>query len=109
MSDIWGEANKTVLTSRLRAYEQKYFASVAPVVGLELARIMGPAGLLPTRIIQINPVVASFSKLCGVLLLHELIHHKLMLEDGDPDEEEGARFQAEVARLWEVGAYRNLL
>ena len=109
MSDIWDEANKTVLTSRLQAYERKYFASVAPVLGLELVPIPGPAGLLPSRIVQINPVIASFPKICGIMLLHELIHHKLMLEHGDPDEEESERFQAEVARLWEAGAYRNLL
>jgi hypothetical protein len=111
VGDTWeDESDETVLTARLRGYERKYFAGLDAVESLELSKISGPSCLsASSRVIHINPAVAPFSKMCGILILHELIHHKLLMENGDPDEAEKDRFQAEVLRLWERGAYKELL
>ncbi len=55
-----------------------------------------------------HPDVAPFTKLCGFLLLHELAHAALRKRDGDADEKEGERFNAEIKRLKDAGAYDNL-
>jgi hypothetical protein len=68
-----------------------------------------PARLTNERVIQISSTVARSKKLRQVLILHELIHNALLCQFGDPDHEEGDKFQAEVQRLWDAGAYRKLL
>lgn len=104
------ESGQTVLTQRLRKYERLYFADTPPVAGLEIVDIPGPACYRADHVvIQINPAIASFPKICGILILHELIHNKLLHLKNNPDIAEGDRFQAEVRRLWCTGAYANLL
>lgn len=83
------------------------------------SRLEGPACLeidlsLPadkrTGTICIDESVYTFQeKTTPILILHELVHYNLFLETGDPDSEEGQRFQKEVRRLWDAGAYKKLL
>ena len=54
-------------------------------------------------------VPAKFIELAKIAILHELVHSKLHKQNGDPDEAEGQRFQAEIKRLLEAGAYKGLL
>jgi len=106
-----GAQNELVLTSVLREYERKYFFDVPEIDVLEVTdRGQGSACFVPSENrILIHPSVASYEKICRVLILHELIHSKLYKQYNDPDAEEGLRFQAEVKRLWNQGAYGRLL
>lgn len=109
MEEVRCESSAEVLKHQMRIFEVRYFSGIPPVADLEVGDVEGPAMLTPERIIRISPSAASWSKIRQVLVLHELIHHALWQRDGNPDEDEGARFQAEVERLWEAGAYKNLL
>jgi hypothetical protein len=103
------ETSEAVLNSRLREFERHYFAGQKPIEGLEVTQLPGPSqSLVDRRVIQIHPNVATYPKICGILILHELIHSKLLQENGDPDVKESERFQAEVERLYEAKAYRHL-
>ena len=97
------------LKSYMRAAEQKYFKGSPPAVDLEMIDGPDPAILSTRRTIQISRNVVRATKMCRVLILHELIHHYLLQKDGDADADEGPRFEAEVQRLWDAGAYKNLL
>jgi SprT-like family len=44
-----------------------------------------------------------------IALLHEMIHLKLYIENGDPGEDHGPRFRSELTRLMKEGAYDRLL
>jgi hypothetical protein len=106
------ETSELLLNRWLRKYEAKYLPDVTPsVVQLNLsAPDKGPACYLKTdNTILVHPSLGPFMKISRVLILHELIHSKLFKENGDPDEGEGERFQSERARLWEEGAYADLL
>ncbi len=71
----------------------------------------GPAWLNAlTGTINIDERVSTFQeKTTPILILHELIHWGLFEENGDPDEEHGDRFQAELNRIKKLGAYTGLL
>lgn len=111
MSDpIEDGKNEAVLGVELYALEERYFPGVMPTAEIEICDIDGPAELnRETRKIHVDPIVARWPKTRRIFMLHELIHHCLLVTDGDPDAEEGARFQAEVNRLWREGAYKGLL
>ena len=47
--------------------------------------------------------------LAKIPILHELIHHALRCENGDPDADEGDRFKAQNQRLWNLDVYKELL
>lgn len=104
------EMSELVLNQLVKKYEKLYFSDGE--LNAEVcvkAPAEGPACSYG-NIIWIHPSVAPFTtKLCHILILHELIHIKLRRKDSDPDEAEGERFQAEVKRLWGKGAYSRLL
>jgi hypothetical protein len=102
-------SDEAVLLIYLREFEKKYFPPSAPIKALEVTDVDGPSCSTSEGVIQINPVVSSWPKTCKILILHELIHHALRGRNGDPDAGEGEHFQDEVKRLWDKGAYRNLL
>jgi hypothetical protein len=103
------ETHEAFLRGFLRSFESRYFAGVLPVEDLSLqAPPEGGPACLYLNVVRIDPGVAPFYKLCKILILHELIHHKLLISDGDADENEGERFQAEVERLQNEGAYARL-
>jgi hypothetical protein len=95
----------------LRDYERKYFPDVEPISSVEvLENTDDPASFIPSQnLIRMSRVYTPFYKIIAVMLLHELIHSKLYKENGDPDKNEGERFQCEIDRLWVQGAYRKLL
>ncbi len=70
----------------------------------------GPACFLRSaKTIYLEKATTSSEKFSRIALLHEMIHINLVEDGGDPDEAHEARFQGEVRRLFEAGAYRNLL
>lgn len=94
----------------LRGYESRYFADSVPVQNIRVVQMDNAACyLLAEDCLCISDAVVRSWKLIRILILHELIHRKLLAQNGDPDREEGERFQVEVKRLWEAGAYRKLL
>jgi len=116
------EAAEETLTRQMRGLEKRYFSNVTPIDRLEVKNLDGPAKLLcigKERVLQINPAVAPYARLSSVLILHELINNKLLLEgraivDGRPLYEIDkpayeALVQPEVDRLWRDGAYIGLL
>jgi hypothetical protein len=102
-------SSESILGAYMKFAEEKYFKGTPPVVDLEMIDGPDPAILSPERKIQISKNVIRATKMCKVLILHELIHHHLLQKDHDADKDEGPRFQAEVQRLWDAGAYKNLL
>jgi hypothetical protein len=71
----------------------------------------GPAWLNAlTGTINIDERVSTFQeKTTPILILHELIHWSLFEDNGDPDEGHGDRFQAELTRIKNLGAYAGFL
>jgi hypothetical protein len=59
--------------------------------------------------IYITNAVLSFRKTSKIALLHEMIHINLYAENADADPKHGHRFQAEIDRLFNSGAYKGLL
>ncbi len=103
------ESSVAILRAFLRAAERRYFPGIPNIVGIEIVDNPNPATLTPLDVIQLNRCVILNEKMCKVLILHELIHHGLLISTGDAHAEEGPPFQAEVERLWKLGAYRQLL
>jgi hypothetical protein len=102
------EADVVKLKRAMRQFEKEHFSGVAPVADLEVVDLDGPARLLTkSRTIQINPSVSNYPRVARVLILHELINHKLFLKLQRAATEE--EIQGEVNRLWMAGAYRGLL
>lgn len=119
---VGGEAAEETLTRQMRGLEKRHFSNVTPIDRLEVKNLDGPAELLcigKERVLRINPAVASYPHLSSVLILHELINNKLLLEgraivSGRPLYEIDksayeALVQPEVDRLWRDGAYIGLL
>ena len=107
---IVSEMHQTLLRAFMRTYQQRYFRSTREVADLVLVALDAPARFVPEENkIHVHPSVAPFSKLAKIAILHELIHSKLHKQNGDPDGAEGQRFQAEVKKLLEAGAYKGLL
>jgi hypothetical protein len=107
------ELKETMVGHYFESYQRNFFQDVDPAATLKIEAPLDktPACLwLPKGEIWINPAMVELSpKTCRIHLLHELIHHKLHFRDGDADAAEGERFQAEVKRLFEAGAYKGLL
>lgn len=109
----FGDSNEAVLTYQMRAFEHTYFAfpNLPPVSALKVLKDETSAGYyVPEQnLIVLSSLIARFAKVCHPIILHELIHHKLYCENRDPDKDEGVRFEAEIQRLWDAGAYRKML
>lgn len=90
---------------------EKYFPEVKPITSAEFVSALdGPSRFLPQlRKIEVKECFSPFLKVCSLLVLHELIHSKLYEKRCAPQSDTGEEFQAEVRRLWEQGAYKNLL
>ncbi|HZD75650.1 MAG TPA: hypothetical protein VE218_01510 [Acidobacteriaceae bacterium] len=101
-------ANELIMRFCMRRVEQRYFAGAPSVTDLRVVDMRDPARM-KDGVIEISSTAARWPKMRQVLILHELIHNALFHRFGDPDHEEGERFQAEVKRLWDAGAYKNLL
>lgn len=102
------ESATVQLNKAMRQFEKKHFSGVEPVADLEVVNLDGPAKLLiKSRTIQVNPSVSNYPRVARILILHELMNHKLFLKLQRAAKEE--EIQKEVNRLWMEGAYQGLL
>jgi hypothetical protein len=104
------------LRAQVRALAKQYFPTMKKVPNLLVIPEAdndrhGPAWLNAlAETIYIDERVSTFQeKTTPILILHELIHWSLFQENGDPDEGEAERFQAELTRIKKLGAYTGLL
>lgn len=107
--DFADMAYEQEMEHEMRLLERIYFPNKTPVRSLDVCSLPGPACLTPEGVIQINQSVAAYPKMRAIIILHELIHHNLRVLGNDDDPGEGERFQNEVVRLWNEGAYKGLL
>jgi hypothetical protein len=93
------------------AYDREYFRSLAPKIEIEIVEDAGgPACFVPSlNRIRIEKATIFSEKFTRIALLHEMIHVCLGVENDDPDEHHGPRFQKEIERLYQAGAYKKLL
>ena len=104
------EMHEALLKAFMRTFQKRYFRTVPEVADLVVAPLEGAASFLANENkIQIHPAVAPFPKLARIVILNALVHCKLHKENGNADEAEGPRFQAEIKKLLEAGAYKGLL
>ncbi len=100
------------LPAILDYYNQRFFADEsAPIAVAEFVHSLdGPAAVFPEiGRIEINEKLRTFTKLCCFLVLHELINNRLFHRCGKQQPYSGESFQAELKRLWEERAYRDIL
>lgn len=92
-------------------YVECYFEELTPVPNvLFVSGLDGPACCLPTiNRIEVNDRMRPFVKVCRFLVLHELVNMKLFKIHKSPQPYDGDNFQNELKRLWEAGAYADLL
>jgi hypothetical protein len=83
--DLQQETWSAVLEKQLRWCEKQFFQEISPPVS-EL-RIVVETADYPARYqrndnsIEINAAVARFPQLTKLLIVHELVHHKLYVKD----------------------------
>jgi hypothetical protein len=92
-------------------YQKSCFPRHDPDIHIEIVDDAGgPACFVRSaKTIYIEKSATVSEKFSRIALLHEIIHINLIEDNGDPDEDHGDRFQTEVKRLFETGAYRKLL
>lgn len=96
-------------------YDLKYFDGLVAKQepGIDIAIIDntgGTACFMPeNRTAYVEKAITGSEKFCRIVMLHELVHVKLFVTTGDPGEAHGPIFRAEIERLWDAGAYDNLL
>jgi len=109
---IFEETAEGILTTLLRRIERRFFPSVRPVDGIEVVRNSHfPCRYVPAENkIQIHAEVAQFVKLSALLIVHELVHHKL--QEADPNYAHnpyGPKFLDEITELAKQDDYLRLL
>ena len=99
------------LVNWAKEYQRKYFGETEATISIAISSEPGERGCFkPTQKLIILPQpLTAFEKPCRILLLHEMVHVKLMNDNGDPDPDHGMRFKSEIKRLIKQGAYNNLL
>jgi hypothetical protein len=109
---IWDGQLETVLEHNLRLCERWFFKNVPPVMGIEtVANADFPAKYEVARnVIQLDAGLARFPKLARLLIVHELVHHKLWVEDPTyANSPYGPKYRAAIKALSEKDAYLDLL
>src|SRR6516164_2256864 len=96
------ETAEEILTTLLRRIERRFFPSVRPVDGIEVVRNSHlPCRYVPAeKKIQTHAEVTQFVKLSALLIVHELVHHKL--QEADPNyayNPYGPKFRDEIMEL----------
>ena len=108
--DITEDIADQDLTKALGALRSQYFPDLKTEVVIRIVPDeKNPAKVLITQnaVIELSSSAAKWPKMARVLILHELVH---LRKQGLSDENELAPpFQGELQRLWEKGAYKNLL
>jgi hypothetical protein len=105
------EQQRASLEHSLRVYERAFFKGVSPVAGIEVVPNAGfPARYeIAKNIIQLDAGVARFPQLSGLLIVHELAHHKLLLQDPDyANNPYGQPYRDEIKKLCRHDAYIDL-
>lgn len=92
-------------------YQRTYFPTRDPECHIQIVQDGGGPACFDhsQKTMFIEEAATVSEKLSRILLLHEIIHVNLIENGEDPDEQHGYRFQAEVRRLFEAGAYSKLL
>ena len=106
------ETAEEILTTLLRRIERRFFPSVRPVDGIEVVRNSHlPCRYVPAeKKIQTHAEVTQFVKLSALLIVHELVHHKL--QEADPNyayNPYGPKFRDEIMELAKQDDYLRLL
>jgi len=117
LDDDWNlvkaPATNSDLSGWANFFQQRYFPGCEPNVSIAVnvdPKFPGAAAFDPTTMmIHIAERVTPLENMAKICLLHEMIHVKLFMENGDADEAHGVRFKAEVKRLQREGAYDNFL
>ncbi len=110
-----GEFWEADLPAILHHFQDAYFAHVKPPIeAAEFVPAIGdsgsPACVLPNQNrIEIDERLRHFTKLCCILVLHELVNNKLFKKHGAVSCDTGPDFQDELKCLLEDGAYFGLL
>jgi hypothetical protein len=103
------EQREQELEAFARACQRRYFEDAALFTDL-LFRSEVQKGAKFDRqdkCIYIQESLTVFPSLCKILILHELIHSKLLKEHNEASH--GDPFKTEIQRLLEAGAYNDLL
>lgn len=103
---------KTEAQTILRCLEQRYFPELEPIRSVVIDDdVISPSSYLyKSRDIRLNFGAARFGRLAQFLILHELIHHKLTMQDPDYVKKPyGPAFLSETQELLKLGAYDQLL
>jgi hypothetical protein len=82
--DVMEKAQVQMFAERkLRSLETKYFSEIEPVSSIEVSDDPTTASCYvpATKSIKLNYGVARFQPLAEFLILHELVHHKLFMQD----------------------------
>jgi len=92
-------------------YQKAYFPQHNPVCHIQIVKHAGSPACFDhsQKTMFIEEAATVSEKMSRILLLHEMIHINLIENGNDPDEQHGFRFQAEVKRLFDAGAYSKLL
>jgi hypothetical protein len=101
-----------LLEKSLRAFERRHFPGIPPVERLEIVKgLNNPGCYQPDRkVIQLDSSIVRFMRLTQVVILHELVNHKLCCTDPNYKRQPYTpQFDAELARLWAEGAYQKRL
>ena len=111
MADVLVEVQ---LKAQLDALARCYFPRMNSIPALEVKEPSGdgPAWLdATTGTIYIDKRVSTFQeKTTRILILHELIHWSLYLDNvSDPSDEKSDQFLGELSRIKRLGAYNGLL
>ena len=112
IGDSIEETAEGILTTLLRRIERRFFPGVRPVNGIEVVRNSHfPCRYVPAaNKIQIHAEVSQFAKLSALLIVHELVHHKL--QEADPNyayNPYGPKFRDEIMELAKQDDYLRLL
>jgi hypothetical protein len=103
---------QAVAEAALRYFEKKYFSGIEAVSSIKVLDDPRTASCYfpESKSIQLNFGVARFRQLAEFLILHELIHHKLFLQNADYAKDPyGEPFRRETQELLKRGAYDKLL
>jgi hypothetical protein len=98
----------------VRSYEKRYFKNERLILGFEIKhKLPQIASLGLFSFMEISDDILCSEKLVRILLLHEMVHSKLFLQNHRRDQKQeqghGPRFRAEIKRLISAGAYDQLL
>jgi hypothetical protein len=106
------------LRIQLGRLARQYFPRMTKIPALKIQKLGdreyedAPAWLNALMgIIYIDERVYTFQeKMTKILILHELIHYQLYLDEHpDPEDENSTAFQSELNRIKRAGAYTGLL